>query len=61
MQATLRQTAPRLALLIPDFHNPTGALVGEDDRRGVLRTARTPEPPSSSTSPSSSSVMTAPP
>jgi DNA-binding transcriptional MocR family regulator len=41
MQATLRQTAPRLALLIPDFHNPTGALVGEDDRRGVLRTART--------------------
>jgi DNA-binding transcriptional MocR family regulator len=41
MQATLRQVAPRLAFLVPDFHNPTGALVGEADRREVLRTART--------------------
>lgn len=40
MQATLRQTAPRIAFLIPDFHNPTGALVGEPERRAVLRTAR---------------------
>jgi DNA-binding transcriptional MocR family regulator len=40
MQATLRQTAPRLAYLIPDFHNPTGLLVGESHRREVLRTAR---------------------
>ncbi len=40
MQATLRQTAPRMALLIPDFHNPTGALVAPADRRDVLRTAR---------------------
>ncbi len=40
MHATLRQTAPRLAYLIPDFHNPTGALVSADDRRQVLRAAR---------------------
>ena len=40
LQATLRQTSPRLAYLIPDFHNPTGALVPDDDRRAVLRSAR---------------------
>ncbi len=40
MQATLRQTAPRLAFLIPDYHNPTGALIGEADRRDVLKVAR---------------------
>lgn len=40
MRATLRQTAPRLAYLIPDFHNPTGALVDDDARREVLRAAR---------------------
>ena len=40
MRATLRQTAPRLAYLVPDFHNPTGALVPVADRREVLRTAR---------------------
>ncbi len=40
LQATLRQTAPRLAYLTPDFHNPTGALVGAAARRAVLRTAR---------------------
>ncbi|HEU5007984.1 MAG TPA: PLP-dependent aminotransferase family protein [Jatrophihabitantaceae bacterium] len=40
MQATLRQAAPRLACLTPDFHNPTGALVDEAARRAVLRTAR---------------------
>jgi DNA-binding transcriptional MocR family regulator len=38
--ATLRQTAPRLAYLTPDFHNPTGALTDEADRRHVLRAAR---------------------
>lgn len=38
--ATLRQTSPRLAYLTPDFHNPTGALVGEAERRQVLRAAR---------------------
>ncbi|MDP9093919.1 MAG: PLP-dependent aminotransferase family protein [Actinomycetota bacterium] len=40
MQATLRQTAPRLAYLTPDFHNPTGALIDETSRRDVLRVAR---------------------
>jgi DNA-binding transcriptional MocR family regulator len=40
MQATLRQTAPRLAYLTPDYHNPTGALVDEAARKAVLRTAR---------------------
>jgi DNA-binding transcriptional MocR family regulator len=40
LQATLRQTAPRLAYLTPDFHNPTGALVPETHRRDVLRVAR---------------------
>jgi DNA-binding transcriptional MocR family regulator len=40
MQATFRQTAPRLAYLTPDYHNPTGALVDEDRRRSVLAVAR---------------------
>ncbi|HEV7193549.1 MAG TPA: PLP-dependent aminotransferase family protein [Jatrophihabitantaceae bacterium] len=40
LQATLRQTAPRLAYLTPDFHNPTGVLIGEAARREVLRVAR---------------------
>lgn len=40
IQATLRQTSPRLAYLIPDYHNPTGALVPDQDRRDVLRAAR---------------------
>lgn len=40
LQASLRQTAARLAFLTPDFHNPTGALVPESDRRDVLRVAR---------------------
>ena len=40
MVAALRQTAPRLALLIPDFHNPTGALIDGESRKAVLRAAR---------------------
>ena len=40
MQAALRQTLPRLAFLVPDFHNPTGMLIGERERREVLRVAR---------------------
>ena len=40
MVAALRQTSPRLAFLVPDFHNPTGALVDEESRRAVLRAAR---------------------
>jgi DNA-binding transcriptional MocR family regulator len=40
LRATLRQTAARLAYLTPDYHNPTGALVPEADRREVLKVAR---------------------
>jgi DNA-binding transcriptional MocR family regulator len=40
LQASLRQTAARLAFLTPDFHNPTGALVPEAHRREVLKVAR---------------------
>jgi DNA-binding transcriptional MocR family regulator len=40
LRTTLRQTTPRLAYLVPDFHNPTGALVDDAARREVLRTAR---------------------
>ncbi len=40
LQATLRQAAPRAAFLVPDFHNPTGALMDEQTRRDVLRAAR---------------------
>ena len=40
MQAALRQTAPRLAYLIPDYHNPTGGYIDEQQRRDVLRVAR---------------------
>ena len=35
--ATLRQTAPRAAYLIPDFHNPTGFLMGDDQRQALGR------------------------
>lgn len=34
-EAVLRQTAPRLALLIPDFQNPTGALMDARTRERV--------------------------
>jgi DNA-binding transcriptional MocR family regulator len=42
--AALRQVGPRAAYLIPDFHNPTGALLSTDDRAAVaagLRASRT--------------------
>ena len=45
IEATLRQAAPRLAYLIPDFQNPTGARLDEDGRRrlgAAFRRARTP-------------------
>ncbi|GAB1508238.1 MocR-like transcription factor YczR [Actinophytocola sp. KF-1] len=45
VEATLRQAAPRLAYLIPDFQNPTGARLDEDGRRrlgAAFRRARTP-------------------
>jgi DNA-binding transcriptional MocR family regulator len=34
-EAALRQTAPRAAYLIPDFQNPTGALMAEDQRQAL--------------------------
>ncbi|KQU66622.1 hypothetical protein ASD62_19095 [Phycicoccus sp. Root563] len=36
-EATLRQTAPRAAYLVPDFHNPTGALMPEEHRARLGR------------------------
>ncbi|GAA4869411.1 PLP-dependent aminotransferase family protein [Kitasatospora terrestris] len=39
-QRVLRGAAPRLAYTIPDFHNPTGALIDEDQRRELLAHAR---------------------
>jgi len=33
IEATLRQTSPRLAYLIPDFQNPTGFLMSDDMRQ----------------------------
>lgn len=38
--ATLRQTAPRLGYLIPDFHNPTGALMDTGTRESLVAAAR---------------------
>ncbi|MGW1469214.1 MocR-like transcription factor YczR [Streptomyces sp. NPDC002308] len=37
IESTLRGAVPRLAFLIPDFHNPTGLLMPEDERVRVLR------------------------
>lgn len=39
-QRVLRGAAPRIAYVIPDFHNPTGALVDEEQRRALLGHAR---------------------
>lgn len=39
LESTLRQTVPRLAYLIPDFHNPTGRLLAAADRARVVRAA----------------------
>ncbi|MFF1908501.1 PLP-dependent aminotransferase family protein [Kitasatospora sp. NPDC058218] len=36
----LRGAAPKAAYVIPDFHNPTGALVPEEQRRELLAAAR---------------------
>ncbi|HZC26290.1 MAG TPA: PLP-dependent aminotransferase family protein [Actinopolymorphaceae bacterium] len=35
LEATLRQAAPRLAYLVPDFHNPTGLLMSTAARERV--------------------------
>ncbi|MFE2102738.1 PLP-dependent aminotransferase family protein [Streptomyces sp. NPDC059468] len=36
----LREAAPRLAYVVADFHNPTGALADEDQRRRLVDAAR---------------------
>jgi DNA-binding transcriptional MocR family regulator len=36
----LRDAAPRIAYVVADFHNPTGALAGEDQRRQLVEAAR---------------------
>ncbi|MFG2212824.1 PLP-dependent aminotransferase family protein [Streptomyces sp. NPDC048638] len=38
--STLRQVVPQLAYLIPDFHNPTGCLMPDEERVRILRTAQ---------------------
>jgi DNA-binding transcriptional MocR family regulator len=40
LTATLRQSAPRFAFLIPDFNNPTGALIEAEQRSTALAAAR---------------------
>lgn len=37
--ATMRQTAPRLAYLMPDFHNPTGLLMDAPTRHAIAEFA----------------------
>jgi DNA-binding transcriptional MocR family regulator len=39
LRATIRQTTPRLAYLIPDFHNPTGWCMTEPQRAAVAHAA----------------------
>lgn len=39
-ESSLRQTVPRLAYVIPDFHNPTGALMPEEQRLRLLAATR---------------------
>src|SRR5690606_35654849 len=36
----LHDAGPRLLYVIPDFHNPTGLLIGEDQRRELVAQAR---------------------
>ncbi|MGW7082322.1 MocR-like transcription factor YczR [Streptomyces sp. NPDC054871] len=40
VESTLRQAAPRLAYLVPDFQNPTGSLMPREQRVRVLEAAR---------------------
>ncbi len=35
LEATIRQVAPRVAYLVPDFHNPTAALMSDEERQRV--------------------------
>jgi DNA-binding transcriptional MocR family regulator len=40
LEAVLRQSSPKLAYLIPDFHNPTGVLIADGAREAVFAVAR---------------------
>ncbi|MFD1930518.1 MULTISPECIES: PLP-dependent aminotransferase family protein [Nonomuraea] len=40
LASAMRQSAARLAYLMPDFHNPTGALMDDADRAAVVGHAR---------------------
>ncbi|WP_442819497.1 MocR-like transcription factor YczR [Streptomyces sp. NBC_01230] len=40
VESALRQAVPQLAYLIPDFHNPTGCLMPDDERVRILRAAQ---------------------
>lgn len=40
LRNALLQSGARMAYLIPDFHNPTGGLVGDEQREAVLAAAR---------------------
>ncbi|MEZ5153102.1 MocR-like transcription factor YczR [Rhodococcus zopfii] len=40
LRSAARQTAARMAYLIPDFHNPTGLCLGEEGRAELARIAR---------------------
>ncbi len=37
IEASLRQASPRMALLVPDFQNPTGALMSASDRERLAQ------------------------
>ncbi|MBT2450637.1 PLP-dependent aminotransferase family protein [Streptomyces sp. ISL-43] len=39
-ESSLRQTVPRLAYVIPDFHNPTGVLMPDEQRLRLLAATR---------------------
>ncbi|MBD0692304.1 PLP-dependent aminotransferase family protein [Streptomyces sp. CBMA123] len=39
-QRVLRGAAPKVSYVIPDFHNPTGALIDKEQRRRLLAAAR---------------------
>ncbi len=41
LQAVLQQQRPRLAYVVPDFHNPTGQLMPDPQRRHLVRAAAT--------------------
>ncbi|MEU6821020.1 PLP-dependent aminotransferase family protein [Streptomyces atriruber] len=40
VESAFREAVPQLGHLIPDFHNPTGCLMPEDERGRVLRAAQ---------------------